>query len=221
MRACWMFMILLSCRLSHATKEKCTCNERKIVCVAAGDDVLVPCPNLTGEEVTYYLLKDDKVIYNHTCFREKHSNCKPRHTVLGVELRDSFMLTGVNVSSSGIYNCEVRVMYPPPFLKACSSCTQVQVEEHQCKLDKVTEKPETDDEKPETVGNQKSEFLWLWILALVLLGVYGVTVTIIAAVIWVKWRGADSQSDYMNTKPKASRDRKKKRGVQIPIPRHF
>ncbi|XP_074483716.1 T-cell-specific surface glycoprotein CD28 [Sebastes fasciatus] len=214
MRACWMFMILLSCRLSHATKAKCTCNDLKIVCVAAGDDVLVPCPILTGEEVTYNLLKDDKVIYNHT------TNCKPKHTVLGVELRDIFMLTGVNVSSYGNYSCKVSVMYPPPYLEACSSCTQVQVEGHQCKLDKVDEKPETDEEKPETV-DQKSGFLWLWILALVVLGVYGVIVTIIAAIIWVKWREADSQSDYMNTKPKASRDRKKKRGVQIPIPRHF
>lgn len=208
-------MILLSCRLSHATKDKCPCNDLRIVCVAAGDYVLVPCPNLTGEEVTYKLFKDDEVIYNHTCLHEKDT------TNMGVGLRDSIMLIGVNVSSYGIYSCMVSVMYPPPYLKACSSCTQVQVEGHQCKLNNVVEKPETDDEKPETVGDQKSEFLWLWILALVLLGVYGLTVTIIAAIIWVKWKGADSQSDYMNTKPKASRDRKKKRGVQIPIPRHF
>nr|BCK60956.1 T-cell costimulatory receptor CD28 [Sebastiscus marmoratus] len=222
MRACWMFMILLSCRLSHATKEPCICKEHKTVCVPAGNDVFVLCPDLTGQEVTFNLFKDEEVIYNHTCFHEKlTANCKPRHTVLGVELRDTFMLTGVNASSYGTYRCEVKVMYPPPFLQACSACIHVQVEGHQCKLNKDDEKSETDDKKPETAGDQKDGFLWIWILGLVLLGVYSLTVTIIAVIIWVKLRGADSQSDYMNTKPKASRDRKKKRGVQIPIPRHF
>lgn len=39
-----------------------------------------------------------------------------------------------------------------------------------------------------------------------------------AAVLQAKMRRVDSQSDYMNTKPRAPR---KKRGVQNPVPRYF
>ncbi|XP_068575593.1 T-cell-specific surface glycoprotein CD28 [Cebidichthys violaceus] len=219
MRACWVFTMLLSCRISHATKSQDVCKDHiKIVCVPAGD-VSVPCPKLTGRDVTFDLYKDNKMIYNHTRNPEKQPpNSTPRHSRADVELREntdnksfSFTLTGVNASSYGIYGCEGTAKYPPPFIRS-TLWTLVLVEGHQCKNDYRT---------PEKSGEKKDGFLWIWIVGLVLLCIYSLIITIIACIIWVKWRSSDSQSDYMNTKPKAHKDRKKNRGVQIPIPRHF
>ncbi|XP_044043977.1 T-cell-specific surface glycoprotein CD28 isoform X2 [Siniperca chuatsi] len=82
---------------------------------------------------------------------------------------------------------------------------------HQCKHNK-----DCSDSR-----DQNSVFPWIWILVVLLIIIYSIIVTIIAFINWVKLRRTDSQSDYMNTKPRAPRDRKKKRGVQTPIPRHF
>ncbi|XP_034407531.1 uncharacterized protein si:dkey-1h24.6 [Cyclopterus lumpus] len=217
MRACWMFLMLLSCRLSHAAKsqDSCACKDQiKIVCVPAGGDVPVPCPKLTGEDVIFNLFKDDEVIYNHTCIGDKQApDCKPQYTRAGVKLlenTDSFMLTRVNASSYGIYGCEGIRIFPPPFIKS-TLWMQLLVEGYQCNFHRDHRTP----------GDQQDGFLWIWILGLALLCTYSVIITIVAVIILVKWRTLDIQSDYMNTKPKAHKDCRKKRGLQIPIPRHF
>ncbi|XP_070786799.1 T-cell-specific surface glycoprotein CD28 [Enoplosus armatus] len=224
MSACWMFMILMGYRLFHAAQSQssCTCNDQlETVCIPAGHNVTVPCPKLIGEDVTFNLLKDQEVIYNYTSGDEKNSpNYKPAYTRVGMELHEnkenntvSFMLTGVNVSRHGIYRCEGIVMFPPPFIKVQSaSRILVLVEGHQCKDNKNCVNPKTDE-------NQNSIFRWIGML--VVLSIYCIIVTIFALVNWVNQRKTDSQSDYMNTKPRAPKDRKKKRGVQNPIPRHF
>lgn len=225
MGACWVFMFLLSCRFSHATESQSICKELlNIVCVPAGVNVSVPCPKLTTQDVTFYLLKEEKVIYELACTRNNTtSDCQPSQIRVGVELQDntenksaSFMLTEVNASSYGIYKCESYITFPPPLKRVPNTLNiLVLVEGHQCGGNKNY------TVKPIIAGDEKHGFLWIWILGIVVLGVYGITVTIIAGITWVKWRRSDSQSDYMNTKPKAPRDRKKKRGVQIPIPRYL
>ncbi|XP_042369155.1 uncharacterized protein LOC121962898 [Plectropomus leopardus] len=216
---CWVFMILLSCMFSHANNSpSIICREKlKIARVPVGVNVPVPCPKLTTEDVTFNLLKDEEVFYNSTCIREKNAqNCTPSYTRMGVELQEnteynnsvSFLLTRVNTSSYGIYRCDGIIIYPPPVRKVQNTMILVLVKGQQCP-------------QPVIDGDQKDRFLWFWILGIVVLGVYSLIVTIIAGTVWVKWRRSDSQSDYMNTKPKAARDRRKKRGVQIPIPRHF
>ncbi|XP_054479948.1 T-cell-specific surface glycoprotein CD28 [Anoplopoma fimbria] len=224
MRACWMFLMLLSCRLSHATKSQNICNNNnqiKIVCVPAGEDVSVSCPKFKkDDEVIFSLYKDNEVIFNHTCVGKKDApNCKPQYTRAGVEMREntdntsfSFMLTRVNASSYGIYGCEGVCMYPPPLVEI-TLWIMLLVDGHQCNF--------KENRTPETTRDQRDEFIWIWILGLALLCLYSLIITAIASIIWVKWRRSDSQSDYINTKPKAHRDRKKKKGVQIPIPRHF
>ncbi|XP_049426212.1 T-cell-specific surface glycoprotein CD28 [Epinephelus fuscoguttatus] len=225
MRACWVFVILLWCRFSHATESQSVCKDQlKIACVAPGHNVSVPCPKLTTQDVTFYLLKEEEVIYELACIRNNAtSDCEQSNTGVGVELQENtenksagFTLTGVNASSYGIYRCEVHIMFPPPLRKVPSTLSiLVRVKGHQCTVNK------TYNIKPVIEEAQKDGFLWIWILGIVVLGVYGIIVTIVAIIIWAKWRQSDSQCDYMNTKPKATRDRKKKRGVQIPIPRHF
>ncbi|XP_068429385.1 uncharacterized protein si:dkey-1h24.6 [Clinocottus analis] len=221
MRACWMFLMLLSCRLSHATKfqNSCVCKDQiKIVCEPAGGNVPVPCPKVTAEHVIVNLFKDDEVIYNHMSIRDKQDpNWKAQYTRAGVELLEntdnksfSFMLTGVNASSYGLYGCEGRKEYPAPMIQS-TLWILLLVEGYQCNFHE-------DDRTP---GEQEDGFLWIWILGLALLSTYSLIITIIAGIIWVKWWRSDSQSDYMNTKPKAHKDRKRKRGVQISIPRYF
>ncbi|XP_076579851.1 T-cell-specific surface glycoprotein CD28 [Chaetodon auriga] len=220
MSACWMFVILMGCRLgpSHSTQTPSTCachDHLETICASPGDTVTVPCPKLDANHVIFKLLQDEEMIYNQSYVREKKAlSHKPTHNGVGVELREnkdnssvSFRLTGVNNSSHGIYRCEGTVIYPPP-LKTVSSNWRVLVllEGHQCCRNAKSPGP-------------NCGFHWIWILILV--SIYSIIATIIAVVIWVKLRRTDSQSDYMNTKPKAPRERRKKRGVQNPIPRHF
>ncbi|XP_044043976.1 T-cell-specific surface glycoprotein CD28 isoform X1 [Siniperca chuatsi] len=216
MSACWMFMIFMGYRLSHAAQSQgtCTCKDHlKPVCVPAGGNVTVPCPNLDGEDMAFNLLKDQKVIYNHSKTQEKNASNSE-----AVELHEnqvnnvSFRLIGVNASFHGIYRCEGIVMFPPPYITERNPLgILVLVEGHQCKHNK-----DCSDSR-----DQNSVFPWIWILVVLLIIIYSIIVTIIAFINWVKLRRTDSQSDYMNTKPRAPRDRKKKRGVQTPIPRHF
>nr|XP_040035615.1 uncharacterized protein LOC120821291 [Gasterosteus aculeatus aculeatus] len=204
MRARWMFMVLLSCGSYHVIKTLDDCKGSvKAECVPVGGEVSVPCPNVTGEDVIIHLYKDHTRICNHQC------------TEAGMKLRhdnQSYTLTVVNSSSNGIYGCQSIAMFPPPLTKT-TLCILVLVDGHQC----------TGPEQPcRTSGDQCDGFLWIWILGLVLLCSYSVIITIIASIIWVKWRSLNCQNDYMNTKPKAHKDQRKKRGgVQIPICRHF
>lgn len=52
---------------------------------------------------------------------------------------------------------------------------------HQCTVNK------TYNIKPVIEEAQKDGFLWIWILGIVVLGVYGIIVTIVAIIIWVRY----------------------------------
>ncbi|XP_044200925.1 cytotoxic T-lymphocyte protein 4 [Thunnus albacares] len=220
MRVCWIFMILLGCRLSHASESKssCPCDYKvKTVCVPAGDIVSIPCPDMNGEDMTFSLLKNNEVIYNQTCnFGKPTSNCKLNDS-MGVALHEHnksvrFNLTGVNDNSHGLYRCEVIVTYPPPYIKEGNVLwILVLVQGHQCNV--------SSPGKPEPLVVPGLH--WIWICVSVVLIIYSTAVTIIAVVNYMKFKHSDSQNDYMNTKPRAPKDRKKKRGLENPIPRHF
>ncbi|XP_070712058.1 T-cell-specific surface glycoprotein CD28 [Pempheris klunzingeri] len=216
MRSYWMFVILLGYKLSRASPSPSTgpCNDQvKIVCVGAAENVSVHCPVLTGERVTFSLLINGSA--QQTCEYEKKSlRCSPQHSVAVAELHENaenksatFMLSGVNASSYSVYRCDGSIIFPPPFTKAPGDLgILVLTGGHHCKNNEAPAKP----------GDQHGACPWVWVLLLV--SIYSVAVTIMACVSWVKLRGTDSQSDYMNTKPRAPR---KNRGVQNPLPRHF
>ncbi|XP_020509588.2 T-cell-specific surface glycoprotein CD28 [Labrus bergylta] len=220
MSPCWVFMILVGFRISDAATQgqnTCTFNDKlKSVCVAAGDSVSVPCPNMTGEDFRLNLLKDQEVISNHTCsLGNKAPDCKSSSrgwVQLHIKTDNdsvSFLLKGVNASSHGVYRCEGQVRFPPPLLPAVPGAVSILVliEGHQCKVPKQ----ECSD----------NPWIWIWILALVSVTLYSVIITVSAVFFWVKLRKTDSQSDYMNTKPRAPRGQRKNRGVQNPAPRYF
>nr|ARP51378.1 CD28 [Oplegnathus fasciatus] len=221
MSACWVFMILMGYRLSHATPSQSACEvQLQTVHVPVGGHVSVPCPELPGKEVTFNLFKDQEMIYNWTRSHEKNAtNYEPPHARVGVVLREKadnksvhFRLTEVNASSLGVYRCEGMVTYPPPYLKKTSDLRiLVLVEGLQC----------TDNDNCHLTTERVHNNTFLWLTAVVVLSIYSLIATTIALVYWMKLRNADFQNDYINTKPSAPRGRGKKRGVTNPIPRHF
>ncbi|XP_022624105.1 uncharacterized protein LOC111238728 [Seriola dumerili] len=218
MSVCWMFIILLGCKFSHTalSQSTCNCNEQmKTLCVS----VHVPCPNVTAHTMNFNLFKDQEVISAGGCNRDNNTlKCSQTIKREGVTLDEqhepvSFLLTGVTDSSYGIYRCESTITLPPPFRKVPSTLRiQVIAEGHICN---------SNQNSSSLYENPSPRFAWIWILVIILLSIYSIIATIIAFTNWVKLRKMDSQSDYMNTKPRAPRERRKKKGVQNPIPRHF
>lgn len=223
----WLFLTLLGWWPSGATRSTYPCDvPLKTICVPGSSSsvpvpVPVPCPKMTADEMVFNLFKDQQVISNVTCNHEGDAlNCTPPppHATVAVEMNRGnmsvwFVLDGVTDDSQATYRCEGNVIYPPPWRKVSSALrVQVLVEGHICKCNKGS-------------GNHGDgpgrRFDWIWMLVVALLSIYSVAVTILAVVNWVRWRNTDSQSDYMNTKPIAPRDRRRKKGVQKPIPRHF
>lgn len=218
-----MFVILVGCWMSTATESlsSCSCNYTlKSVCLPAGHSVVIPCPELTKEEVRFTLLKNHEVIHREEC---NTVNCTPM--LLGAGVRRlmsktenksiSFELTVVNDSSHGAYRCEATGLLPPPRLPSVYSVGKlVLVEGHHCKINNPPEDPPTG-------GKESRDFPWVWILALVSVIIYSVIITVCALFYWIKLKKTDSQSDYMNTKPRPLRGHRKNRGVQNPAPRYL
>ncbi|XP_058478556.1 T-cell-specific surface glycoprotein CD28 [Solea solea] len=210
MTLCWMSLMLLSCSfssvaLSHST---CSCNV----------SIEVQCPNMTKKEMTFDLFRDGDIISQVKCVREKNATmkCERQPQRAGVDLREdrhhnsvSFLVTK---SRCGLYQCEGTVVFPPPMLKVPSVLRIKVLEGLPCTCSE-------DGGNPGDDPNQR--LVWIWIVVVAFLSIYGVTVTAIAVVYWVKLRNTDAHSDYINTKPRVSRERRKKKGVQKPIPRHF
>ncbi|PWA32286.1 hypothetical protein CCH79_00013188 [Gambusia affinis] len=185
--------------------------------------VLVPCPNMTAghakdkdTEVTYKLFENQKLI--QVC-PNTQKQCNRTDPDILLEKDEKGTLTGFRIMRTAspkqaIYMCEGTVTYPPPVIS--SNSTVLVLEEGQgCR--RKTEECKTD--KPE---EQKTGIpVWIWIVAVALLCTYSLAVTITALIIWYKMKDVDSQSDYINTKPRPPAKRRKKRGLQHPIPKHF
>ncbi|KAM4602105.1 T-cell-specific surface glycoprotein CD28 [Polymixia lowei] len=219
MTICWIFMVLLS--LCHASRSQSTCSNDKLrtECVPVNDSVSVPCPDLTAEEVSFYLLMGQKVIANRTCDYAKNVETivnitKELAMHMNTDSRSvSFVISGVTAESSGFYSCKAERMYPPPFLAIHNASTVlVLVEGHQCKCSAADCGGLVIDRTP----------VWIWILGFAGVITYSLTVSIFAVVAWLRLKKAESsQSDYMNTKPRAPKGHRKKKGVQNPVRRHF
>ncbi|XP_003441012.1 uncharacterized protein LOC100699099 [Oreochromis niloticus] len=218
MRISWMFMCLLVCKSSHGAQDqsdsKCDWSGLTIH-DSANNNVTVTCPltQPNDEEISFYFLKDEDVIHNHTC--KQKTNCTGMKWD-AVELHTNgshwfFTLkSGHNIR--GLYRCNITKTYPPPLMKRCGKFLLVKECPHA---------PLNPTRNPTGVApNTCQEFLWIWIMVIAIVSIYGVTVTIIALFNWLKLKNTENQSDYMNTKPRAPRDRKKKKGLQN-IQRHF
>ncbi|XP_034533876.1 T-cell-specific surface glycoprotein CD28-like [Notolabrus celidotus] len=228
MKAFWMFLMLVGCWTSTATHSLSSCTFKyklQTVCIPAGHNATVTCPELTGELVRFNFLKNQELIYSHKCNNTRKTlNCTSHSFRDGGEPRVKmenksarFELTAVNASSHAVYLCVAEVLFPPPLPPPVPSPegVVVLVEGHQCnKVNKQENHRHPDAE-------QRSDHLWIWILVIVSVIIYSTIITVFALSFWVKLKKTDSQSDYMNTKPRPPRGPRKNRGVQNPAPRYF
>ncbi|XP_037552674.1 T-cell-specific surface glycoprotein CD28 [Nematolebias whitei] len=224
MGVCWMLMILLSCMSScaslHRSPRGNEGEQLQILYLNAHSrqPVFVPCPNVTGEDVTFQLFKNQNILCqlgtkNQNQCNQTQINAQPCKNELNQVV--GFNITGPAAArSKAIFRCEAKIMFPPPFLLLQSDqWVLILTEEDLCLSNK--------DESNGSDSEERKSLFWIWITAVSLLGTYSLAITAVALVIWVRSKGAENQNDYMNTKPKAPRKRKKKKGVQTPIPRYF
>uniref|UniRef100_A0A668AH31 Immunoglobulin subtype domain-containing protein n=1 Tax=Myripristis murdjan TaxID=586833 RepID=A0A668AH31_9TELE len=187
----------------------------KLLCLPVNGTVSVPCPNPDGAEVAFSLSLGRDVIASHSC-KEHNNASKHSENVVkisaGVELHRNVTEGSISfvvaARKSGNYSCAATRTWPPPILPLHNTSNiLVLMEGHDC-----TCESDHEDQPPPVYP------LWIWILGIAAVGAYSLIVTIIAFVNWLKRK--DSQSDYMNTKPRAPKGHRKG-GVQHPIPRHF
>ncbi|XP_035600681.1 T-cell-specific surface glycoprotein CD28 isoform X2 [Oncorhynchus keta] len=229
MNVYWIPTILLSLCLSSAANmiSSHNCKDKlrtfHVVRVSVNGTASVSCPNLTGkdqEEMRFHLYLGLVEVGNHTHDSAHNHNftetVSPVGEGLGLRVNEqdhtvSFVLSGMTTERAGVYTCEGQPMYPPPIEKVQDETqTVVLVEAYQCQAGK-------------TVGCVGSRVdgvpVWAWVLGFWITIIYGLAVTVIAFVIWLRLKRVKcSQSDYMNIKPKAPlRGPRKKQGVQHPI----
>ncbi|XP_029379277.1 uncharacterized protein LOC115056726 [Echeneis naucrates] len=216
----WMFAILLGNDLFPFTRSQstCCCNEQLKTIFAP---MRVPCPKPQPSTTMFNLFKDKEVIFNVSCsLKDKSLNCPSPSGMEGVSLEIdqqnqsvSVVLSKLTDSIHGDYRCELTVIFPPPY-RVQSNVTVRVIEGH-----RNSSCNDSGGSSPHTEPIPRS--VWTWIPVVVFLSIYSIVITIIAAVNWVKLRRTESQNDYMNTKPRGPRERRKKKWSLNPIPRHF
>ncbi|XP_036397113.1 T-cell-specific surface glycoprotein CD28 [Megalops cyprinoides] len=185
--------------LSPCSKER----HLRVEMVTVNGSATVRCPNVTGDELRFTLCRGQKKVSFSSLRKDERLN----HTEVGaVEFQVSgqnhtghFVLSRLVINSTGLYTCEVEVVYPPPYVKH-EELTFVLVREPPCQPEKRTGCP--------PVGNLVA--MWEWVLACGVLTLYSAVITGVAVVIWRKLeRDKSLQQDYMNMKPRAQKPRQK------------
>lgn len=207
-----MFIILLGYKFLHTAQSQTTCP-----CSEQPNPVSVPCPDKSGyQKLTIKLYKDNEEIFRISCDQGNGTHDCPaprsRGALRYVDKDNAFIITELTGSAYGIYYCEIIKTFPPPLITVPSTLKIQTLEGRICKSNQTST---THSDNP------SHGFVWIWTVAVVLLIIYSITVTIIALINWVKLRKTDSHSDYMNTKPRALRERRKKKGVKNPVPRYL
>lgn len=219
----WMLLVLLSCSFSQATPSKCSCGDVSIVHFVpekGSIQVLVPCPNVSGVDLDFFLHKDEEQIYNYTSTQEiSHGRLDVKLDKNEENQTVGFILTKVTTESHGIYVCKIARTYPPPYTQ--QSGQRILLLDERLRFQSSQHNCNNFTEERQDVSREIQSFPWIWMTAVALLSIYSLVVSVLALVSWTKLRKTDCQSDYINTKPRAPRGNKKKRGVQNPIPRYF
>uniref|UniRef100_A0A8C6PLP9 Immunoglobulin V-set domain-containing protein n=1 Tax=Nothobranchius furzeri TaxID=105023 RepID=A0A8C6PLP9_NOTFU len=219
---CWRTIILLSYVPSQVLLQQSTKGCDVLVLSARSHPpVFVPCPALpaNAQEVIMELFKDQESIWK--CKTDISSKQQCNQTQLNIQPHknefnqtDGLKIMALPRTSQAIYRCQVGIEYPPPY-KLMNSAERVLVLEK----DKVQGTRKTDHCSSAKQSTEDGHRLpWVWITVVSLLCTYSIAVTIFALVIWFKLSGAEYQNDYMNTR--ATRNIRKKKGVQTPIPRY-
>ncbi|KAM4559517.1 uncharacterized protein PAE49_012006 [Odontesthes bonariensis] len=215
MKVCWMFVIFLYYMSSYSAQclSPNSSNETTTYCAPRQGHVpvFVPCPTKKGD-VTFKLFKNQDLIWS-----VQESLLRGLNPQLQINEEDNLTGFNLNGASNTTYKCEAAITFPPPYSKIDGPKIQVLVEGEDCTCEPTCNTKEESRNKEDIPERTP----WIWITVVVLLSTYSLTATIVASVLWFKLQGADSQSDYINTKPIAPRNRKKKKTVQNPAPRYF
>ncbi|XP_004066652.1 uncharacterized protein LOC101154847 [Oryzias latipes] len=201
---CWTLLVLMLCRTSHASQDLDT----KDVTLKR---VFVLCPNFTTQHVLFKLTINQELMA--TCEIKNSSQIfesQPSNTDVEFKKTDAlvgFELRGAMARADVAYRCDADKKFPPPFESFPNHSWFLVFHEETC----------TNPEACQEGGGGGGQLLWVWVTGVTLLATYGLAVTVAAFVLWFKLKDADSQNDYMNTKPKAAR---KRRGLQNPTPKY-
>ncbi|KAM4537600.1 T-cell-specific surface glycoprotein CD28-like [Fundulus diaphanus] len=201
MGVCWWLLILMCCTSPNRSNANIHCRTAERT-----QTMFVPCPNMTGGDATFKLFRNDELICN---LADRSKQCNETGADVHPDKNEKGEFIGFKLAgkeSQGFYLCEGTRIYPPPVTSERKSVLVLEEgPEYPCKKEKC----------------KRDEPVWIWIMVVALLGTYSLAVTIAAFIIWYKMKDAESQNDYINTKPKAPPNRRKRRGLQHPIPKHF
>ncbi|KAJ8352753.1 hypothetical protein SKAU_G00242290 [Synaphobranchus kaupii] len=206
MNVVWIALAFLSLDLlAAASTGICSsCLDMPTHRITTNDSIALSCPNVTdGTEATFRLLR-----YNDEIATVKRNQTATVIEPEGTEFQDQetnrtarFILSRLDVKSTGIYTCNVEKMYPPPYSKSAGTHNLVIVVQAMSQFMSVC-------------LEEKDPVMWMW-LTLAMLTTYCVIITAMAARFWHNLQNKQNiQHDYMNMKPRALR---KKQGVQHPV----
>ncbi|KAJ0062571.1 hypothetical protein NL108_017104 [Boleophthalmus pectinirostris] len=179
------------------------------VCAGVLDRVFVPCPLLlNSEDFSLQLLQNRTVVW--TFCSPPRPNCGPAPTSptaanQSADLAPAVILTNqssrqqgfsvpvLDERDEGVYSCHGRSKYPPPVrTETGPEQVLVLIQGFHCglRLNKL-------DSGPDQVQTLDQ----VWIIAVATLSIYSLFTTVSCAALWVRCRGAEEESDYVNTKP--------------------
>ncbi|XP_028837709.1 T-cell-specific surface glycoprotein CD28 homolog [Denticeps clupeoides] len=206
---CTLMVLLGLCNTVSVFSEKlCKATLPKLVSVSVNRSVFVLCPSLSNEATTFYLFKNRSEAMGSFAFNSSAGSEVTSLVNSGIYFHvnpaNGSARFSLSVNSSGIYYCEARFIFPPPY-----TCIQ----QHTMVLvDDVQKCPDvlSDPEKPTTC-------FW-WLIGCSLAGFYSAAITIIAIWLFVQKKLKKKHfhdHDYTNMRDYCLRARPLKR-VQHP-----
>ncbi|KAG7463973.1 hypothetical protein MATL_G00182360 [Megalops atlanticus] len=220
MNASWPTPLLLVFSLVFAAgnnEHSLSCTDKNVPVqrVQPNASGTVPCPYVSGDEMTFRLNRCGKIISTININKTNSNNM----TCPGVDFQMDwvnnskaarFLLSQLKANSSALYNCEAEVLYPPPYRTSHGQEVMISVEELRCPPQEPNVCP------PDNASMVIS--LWIWVAACSVLFIYSTVITAISGALWKKLRNKQYlQQDYINMKPRyINRLFKRHQGVQHP-----
>ncbi|XP_076119338.1 uncharacterized protein LOC143100240 [Alosa pseudoharengus] len=183
------------------------------------------CANMEGEERSVLLHKEGHLIHNHTVKGQNDTVAVKEGMYLHiVGHKVWYEISQVTDSDAGVYTCEVKKMYPPPY-KAEKRISALITEGH-CPDEGQNQAPRhlhhgrhghlnsSHTGCPRTQQDSAPLTQALWPVCCVMLSLLCVVLLVIVLVFGHKLRSnAQSESEYVNTRPA---DCKRQKGVLRP-----
>uniref|UniRef100_A0AAY4CTD9 Uncharacterized protein n=1 Tax=Denticeps clupeoides TaxID=299321 RepID=A0AAY4CTD9_9TELE len=170
---CWACATLSLCLVRSSVKVSFYDNVN-LVSVSVNRSVFVLCPSLSNEATTFYLFKNRSEAMGSFAFNSSAGSEVTSLVNSGIYFHvnpaNGSARFSLSVNSSGIYYCEARFIFPPPY-----TCMKTELIENFQMKGLNCPDVLSDPEKPTTC-------FW-WLIGCSLAGFYSAAITIIA--IWL------------------------------------